>query len=380
MWILVLITLIGIHLIPFVPTGLDHYSLQGAWVQSCIAIMFSCLFFYKQNNIIVKDIGLGLLNMYLALHVALICYMFQVHGRFDTKHFFAYFNFLCLIIFYQIIMKTLSGSQVEKILVFMKYSVLGVLFLCVLQSCGVSQFFQLLYENNKSLNNMVTGTIANGSHLSGFLAMTSPLFMYKPKREDYLALLLMFFVLFFTGTTAGDPSISGFIILTILICYMFLPRWKPILIIVLFGIIAIAYSCYFFPEQVKSFIRFTGRIHLWSTYWPICKKYFVTGIGPGGLMAIWQQSNIYARHLHQEYYQILLETGIVGFILTMNWIFNFLKSKVETDLDKILKACVIGFLLSCFFNYPAHLWLPATWAMFFYAAFRLNENERLTYV
>ncbi len=58
-------------------------------------------------------------------------------------------------------------------------------------------------------------------------------------------------------------------------------------------------------------------------------------------------------------------------------ILSFMKNKAENRLELTLKTIVVGFLVSCFFNYPAHLWLPATWVMFFYAAFYALKNEEL---
>ncbi|MBU2062702.1 MAG: hypothetical protein KKH44_12755, partial [Bacteroidetes bacterium] len=69
--------------------------------------------------------------------------------------------------------------------------------------------------------------------------------------------------------------------------------------------------------------------------------------------------------------------GIIGLVLIFNVIKEFFDFKKEDNTVLILQAIVLGFLISCLFNFPAHLWLPSTYAMFAYASLNAIKNEEL---
>jgi len=82
-----------------------------------------------------------------------------------------------------------------------------------------------------------------------------------------------------------------------------------------------------------------------------------------------------ARHVHMEYLQYAVEAGLIGLVLIMNVINSFFNKVATNKTELCLKACVLGFLVSCCFNYPTRLWLPALWAMFFYSAFQRKDTQ-----
>ena len=369
--------LLGMNLAPFVFMNLNIWHAQGFWVQACIGIMFSWSFIEKPKRIPKRNMPLGLLHLWVAASVAFICFQGQVVGRYDIIHFFPYFNFLCLLIFYKFIVQYLTIKHIEWILTGLKYAVIFNLLLCVLQKFGFSQVFSLI-STHHTHNNMVTGVLGNGTHLSGFLGSCVPLFFWKMKREDILSLVLLSLVLLFTGTTIGDPSISGFIIGIALFFFFYKNK---IYLVSLLGILLICCFILAYPYIPKIFFSLQGRIEIWSNYIDIIKTYFVSGIGLGGysvIRTIMLQKSIYtntvqATHLHLEYLEFLLELGLIGIILIVNVIKSFLQDKAETRTQLVLKSMGIGFLISCCFNFPAHLWLPSTIAMFAYASYQIKE-------
>src|SRR3990167_9867154 len=155
---------------------------------------FAGSFIEKSKQRLISNWPLGCLILWVGLQTAYICWQSQIQGRYDVKHFFPYFNFICLLFLYQMIVQYLDKVKIEKILVSMKYVVIVTLFMCVLQKFGLSQFFDLLKDRPEnigkgfqSLNNPVVGFLGNVTHLSGFLGSTIPLFLWKSKREDLLA-------------------------------------------------------------------------------------------------------------------------------------------------------------------------------------------------
>ncbi len=288
MFYLIGILLVGINAAPFLISKLDIWHAQGMWVQVGVLVVFSWSFFERSRERCVKNVPLGLMNLWAGLHTAYICYLTQLNGKYDIVHFFPYFNFLCLLILYTVIVKHVTHNQIVMLLTWMRYAVIVTLFMCVAQVLGLSQFFQLYTTENKYLNNICVGFIGNGTHLSGFLAMTSPLFFYRNKREDWLALLLLFIVLFFTGTTLNDPSISGFIVL--FCCWMFFIKKNKIKVIVTLLVLMVGYLIAY-PMIPETFYSATGRVSLWQKYWVLFHQMPITGPGLGTVNILFKNTS-----------------------------------------------------------------------------------------
>ena len=369
--------LLGINLAPFLLSKLDFWHAQGLFVQGGILIIFSLSFFLTKRFVSVKNIPLGILNLWVGGQILVISFMSQAKGKYDVTHFFPYFNFLCLMILYKLVLDHLQSKDVEKIMKWMKIAVLVTLFVCVLQYFNLGQFFRLLFPDDKYRSNTVFGFIGNGTHLSGFLGTSIPLFLVKPKRVDWLSLALMATVMMFTGTAINDPAISGYIIGILLSLYVSFRVNRKIFWFLLSGYIAIAAVCaaYFWDAQ---FFNSNGRLGFWKYYWKLYMKFPVTGWGLGHFNSIYQLTPYpEGRHLHMEFYHFLFECGAAGLVLALYLIKDFFDTSVVHPLGIYIKAYVLGFLLSCCFNFPAHLWLPSTWAMFMYASYYVIKNNEV---
>lgn len=379
-WIFV-ITLVGVSFSPLLFPKLDIWHAQGIWVQTCILILFSWSFFEIGKEIRVQNKPLGILNLWLGLLTAFICYKSQAAGKYNIQNFFPYFNFLCLLIFYRLVIQHLDKQKIIKLMSCLKWTILVTLFMCVLQKFGLSQFFALLAKGHSHFNNIVSGFLGNGTHLSGFLASSIPLFLYKSKREDVLAIVFIIILLFFTGTTLGDPAISGFVItIAILLVYFFVYNRKMTIMVLLAVALMMFLAFMLIEDKNRLFIFFypQGRIEPWMYYWKIFKVNTpITGVGLGKINQLYKVTPFPdVRHLHLEYFQFMFEAGILAFLGICYMIYDFFKRKSDCKEQFILKLMVMGFCLSCLFTYPAHLWLPSTIAMFAYASFYSIENEK----
>uniref|UniRef100_A0A6M3KGP4 Putative O-antigen ligase n=1 Tax=viral metagenome TaxID=1070528 RepID=A0A6M3KGP4_9ZZZZ len=258
--------------------------------------------------------------------------------------------------------------------------------MCVLQFFDIAQFFQFINSSDPQFprywNNLVTGFIGNGTHLSGFLGMCVPLLFLRWKRENLFILILILLILTQTGTNKNDPSASGFaIIICISYYYLYFKNRKAFWWSTLAGLISVSVLFCVLKETTWfiKFIRPTGRMEIWSYYWPLFKKYTITGTGLGTVNQIFKQGigAPNTRHLHLEYYHFALETGIIGLVLIGNLFKEFFSVKDSGNTTIVLKAIILGFLLNCLFNFPAHLWLPSVYALFAYAGVYTIENERI---
>lgn len=382
MWILVVIMLIGVNVIPFLLPFVDIWTAQGAWIQLCALVMFSSSFIIQEKYSIPKSIPLALVNIWVGAFTLFICLMVMAKGKMDIAHFAQYFNFLCILVIFKFIVSYLNATDIDRCLHYVKYILIGTLLLCVLQRFSLGQFFEIYkhYDATGKVNvnpaqqfGNVFGMLGNGTHLSGLLAMLSPL-LFKTTRENILSLILLIILLFYTGTIIGDPSISGFVIISILLLYRALYREHIIFYFYLFC----AASCLILISVNSNIQLFNpqGRLEPWKYYWDLCQKQFVVGYGLGTVRAVSELTPFKTmKHLHFEYFQILLETGIIGLMCVVGLINEFWKKQTE-GIGLTCKLIVFGYLLSGLFNYPMHLWMPSVYACFAYAGLIIYERDK----
>lgn len=378
MFYIITFLIVGISFSPLLIKRPDIWHCQGIFAQTVIMVAFAWSFIEKRKNIAISNWPLAALIFWTGLQTAWFCWQNQIEGRYDIKHFFPYFNFICLLILYQIITYYLSRSHIEKILVCMKYVVIATLLVCVLQKFGLAQYFELLKDKlspelqakNRELNNLVTGFLGNGTHLSGFLGSTIPLFLWRSKREDCLVLGLMALVLAHCGTTIGMPSVAGPLAILFILVYWFKNRCLTIAAGV--GLIGAFIG---FLNGIQ-FFSATGRIAIWEYYWHIFQKMPITGFGLGAVNILFPHTPFpESRHVHLEYLQYGVEIGLVGLICILGMVNHFFHMVARDKTELCLKACILGFLITGFLNYPSKLWLVSTWAMFWYAAMFSLRSE-----
>ena len=372
---IILVVLAGLNFAPFVFKDLNIWAAQGFWAHLGIIALFTYSFFEKPKNE-VKNIPLALFFTWVAISTSIICYKALHMNRFDTHHFSQYFNLLMVLIFYRSVVGHLDYRLIQHGKTLIKYTILFNLFLCVVQYYGVSQYFQLLFITDKfyKLDNLMVGIMGNGTHLSGFLAMCSPV-LFTKNREDILSLCLLILTLFFLGTSTNEPALNGFaILIACSLFYSFFKNRKVFWGIIVFVTVSMAILLLTISPHFKEVLfNDNGRLGLWREYLPIMRKAFISGIGLGSIGLIAPATQIKnAFHMHLEAYHFLIELGIIGLIL----IANIVKDFFATENDEVTlqyKTIVIGFLVSCFFTYPAHLWLSSMFTVFAYAIVKGNH-------
>jgi hypothetical protein len=371
MFIIVLALITGINLFPLFVHAPSVWHVQGIYVQSCILIMFCWTFFEKQKFIEPKNIPIGLLALWVGALTTFICFLAQMRGKIDVHHFFPFFNFLCLLFMYRVIVRYLNKGQLELTQAYLRWVYIGTMVLCVLQYFGLSQFFTLLhpdYQDGNLKNNLVSGMIGNGTHLAGFLGIGVPLFLTW-KREDMLCLSLLGIILLtMTGETKGDIAVSGIVVAVTTMSYYFWQAnkrgfWTFVFILAS----GIWVTTQILPDgKIVQLLNDNGRFGWWSRYWELAKPMFMTGAGLGSVELVSRKTDL-PQKLHFEYLQFLVEIGLIGVVLIGNAVYWFMGIKAKTREAMVYKAMVFGFLINCFFTYPAHLWLTSTYAMISYA-------------
>ena len=185
-----------------------------------------------------------------------------------------------------------------------------------------------------------------------------------------------------------------------LVVYVMLYNKKLLPVLVILAIAAVP----FLPQSVLNRILTIGnmkdtssayRINIWTGCLKMIKDYWITGVGLGsaGFMTIYPKYSIVnsatAPHSHMQFMEMLLELGIVGFLVYVCFIFVILRRtfKYSHCSDSLIKNSVIaaasamsGIILIGFFEY---CWFyPRVMFAFFVcvgvgmAAVRLAKSER----
>ncbi len=339
----------------------DIWHGQGQYVQIGILILFCYSFFEKGKVVQILNKPLGAFILWCGLVTsANWIIVFSLTKHYPIKIFLPFFNLLCLVWLYKIIVEYCTRNYIEKIFKWLKYSILIVLVYCVLQWFQLDQFFKSL-ETSVDMDCLV-GTIGNQSHLAAFLAVVQPLFFNK-NRQDILCLILLWIILILTG------SVSGLVCGTIVLLFWLffnnkkLALFSSILALLIFSYIFITHS---------SFFTNSGRFDIWLKVFEIFKSKPITGMGLGSL-----SSNAHWQHLHNEYYQIALETGVIGLGLVLWCIWDYFKIflTIKSDVAIKLVSMFLGFCLLGLFTFNAHLWLISVFGMMAYAGIYCIKNE-----
>src|SRR3990167_9181555 len=296
---LVIFLLLGVYFAPFMFKSILMFWTHAFWCVAIILGIFAYSFFEKNK-------ALSLLYAWVILN-SLWWIVRLVTAKFPLPWgiFAQVMNFTVLMILYQAIQK-LDLEKIKYILNWIRYALIFHLFLCVLQIFNFSEFFYL-FEERYSQNNIVFGMMGNPTQLSSFLTLLSPVLLISDnKRENFLAFVLIFIILFFTGTTKGEPSISGFVILAFI-----LSSFVDIRIIGSLLLFLLSVGFFYRDYLPGNLFHFSGRLDLWKEYLVPLKEHFIAG---NGLDYVNRVSSLTkfpkAHHLHLEPFQILLELGI----------------------------------------------------------------------
>jgi hypothetical protein len=374
--------LCGAGLAPFIFNQLDIWHAQGIWIQGWIMVAFSTTFFIKPYPVKITNIPFGLLHLWVGLLTFYVCYIGQIKKTYSPNTFFPYFNFLCLVILYWIVVNYLTMFGIKRILEGLRWLVLGTMGICVLQAFDLFRIMTLYHPENPYLTNIVVGIIGNGTLLSGFLTFLLPVFLTKINRENVLAIILMFLLLFRCGTSENDPSIMGFVVFfSILAIYLWKKyKYGKYFVLSFFAFLGLLLWGFAKEDPVIKFFGMNGRQEWLPYYWNIFKVQITPiGVGLGKINWLHEHTPFPGlKRLHLEYFQVMFETGFIGVILLLNVIVHFFKQQDVDEIQFYLRLIIAGFLISCFFNSMAHLWIVAAIAMFVYASYFNIQNSYKT--
>ena len=265
----------------------------------------------------------------------------------------------------------LLGITSEELKNVNKYSVIGGVVVAI-----YLLFFGESYTDGTNATRFVIAMNTNNGYGDpNFLALLLiyPIFILLVKAEkklssviDYALVILFLYVLFLLGSRGTIISIF----ITIILKSIIERRYKELLLIIL-GIASLGWYVYdsFYEIIGKRFdVDFiletggAGRTDIWKVAWEMIKDNFIAGVG------IYNSSNIYdyyssiagiggsrgyGRIMHNLYIEILVELGLVGFVLYFSIIVEVFVKKIKNLKDEcpeIVYSFVAISISSCFLH------------------------------
>lgn len=379
MFYLICIYLIGLNFAPWLFKKFDFWSAQALWSQLSGLLMFGLAFINKPERFVVNK-PFGLFLIWAGFNTAGLIYFNLNNSQYDLMStFLIFYNVITFYFIYNSIVNFLKVEHVNKVLNVIRWIVILNVSICILQYFDLDQFFRLTYVGNKNLNNIVSGFTSQPTMFAGFLAMMTPLFLCRNKRQDCLFLALIWVILaFYTGTTFGDPSSSGILTGVVSMLSYFMYTHKEKCKVIFLSLIPIIGIYFLIPPQIRQGLEYNnGRFELWSFYYNLFHSMPITGAGFNIVNAI-SLSTPYpeATHLHFEIFELAFTLGIIGLIIFLYGLQEFFSIKTDYKKEEaVIKSVMIGFLVSSCFNYPAHLWIIMGYICFFYAALFVLKHE-----
>lgn len=287
-------------------------------------------------------------------------------------------NFLSYIILYKGITRYLTKKDIKDIVICFQYIVGAMAFYGIIQRLNLDQFHR--HFSVSFLPDSVVGTLGNPIHLGAWLSICLPILYYNATTFSNIAIFAVWLVILLTGSASG---LIGAVGVTIFYNLFHKIRIKHERFIFLFlGVLILCGVIKYGFNHIFSFFNASGRIVFWGKLYDVFKDSAIFGRGLGILnvlkltngenLSIW-------RHAHQEYFQIAVETGLVGLGIAVWGIVSYFKIFTKQPKDKLtvcLASIFVGFLINCFFSFPAHMWLIGVVAMFSYASlFAINAES-----
>ena len=142
---------------------------------------------------------------------------------------------------------------------------------------------------------------------------------------------------------------------------------------IILGILLLLLSPFILPDTILS--RFTSignmedtstsyRVYIWMGTLAMLKDYWISGVGMGitsfnTIYPLYSYNNIKAPHSHNLYLQLIVEYGIVGFIVMLGVIYHYFKAAMISLKAK--KDIVLGGLMSGTMGFLLQSMTDHTW-------------------
>ncbi|MFH1097648.1 MAG: O-antigen ligase family protein [Candidatus Desantisbacteria bacterium] len=245
-------------------------------------------------------------------------------------------------------------------------------------------------EGANRLENIGEAQIKGSNELSSAIAMVIPFLFYKffsKKKWEKMFAFLIFPIIFCIVIASSRGASLQVALMIILILFKTKLSPKVLISVGIVVLIALIFAPSQYWGRMKTLEHCdqegsaSVRVELYKTGWRMWKDYPVLGVGPDNFRYMckkyYQGTGTNVRVSHNTYIQLLSETGIIGFLFYMGFIFlilkdlRFVRKHAPFEIDGIqvkniafaLEISLYGFLLYWMFGNRVYYVLP----YFFYA-------------
>lgn len=259
----------------------------------------------------------------------------------------------------------------------------------------------------------IRGTFDEPSYFAHYMAVVLSLavmtFIFRIYRLGFLGVPIAMFILFFTQIFIfSTTGMMGMFIMIILIplfmryygLLTFRERFRYTMVFVIVGVVLLFFWAAFNPDLLKISAETLAKVFMPETRFAgfllglrMFGDNFITGFGPGNwdwfstayIPKIKLLTSLYPS-FNNLYLEILLDTGVVGFVpfvLIFIVFFKELFASIRNTDDKFFQAVLLGFLvgfivllaeyMASFNFYRIYTWVPLGMAM---AAIRLAPRKK----
>ena len=357
--------LAGLPFAHFLWPKLDLSHAQATWSALWLAILWAASFGQPQR--------LGVPNRPLGLWIGWVALTtwwawlqtVLIKEVYPTPLLMGLVHAMLLVIFYQLIAQTWTVKTLQEVCRWIARACLVVMGYCLLQMANLDQFLNSI-DTDLRAHDVVVGTIGNPSQLGLYLALCLPVLLAQPAMRWRWAVGLCVGLVLLTKSAVA--VVSGFLVFGWWACWQ-KPRWRmPLAVAVSLGFLWVCVHL--------SFLNPSGRLDAWQEFYRLTKSRLITGWGFGFVYHLSttisdRASPIFQwRHVHNAYFQTLIELGVVGLGLVGWAIARYWKlfwQHRRVPVAVMCSAIFLVFLFSSALNFPDHRWVLGSLGMVGYA-------------
>jgi putative inorganic carbon (HCO3(-)) transporter len=369
--------------IPFsVLTGILYIIPNSLWYDSFIYYASALvLFLFLLSFILNKNAIKSLDTIEPLYYLFLICILYGVFiSTFKAESFKQLLFFMSCSIFICFIIN-LAGT-LDSLLKFMD---ILLVFLFVTGLYGLYQAFILKVPPSASLTDInlnpdlpgrVFSTMGNPNYYAELILLFIPFYVYAlfnaktiKKKIYYIILFIPVLISFILTSGRAAILISFLSISFMLLTY----NYRYFIRFVIAAFITFLLLPKWFTQRLISSFNFQDtsiqyRLEIYNAIKPFLSDYWIKGTGIGNkpftsIMALYSSSlKTTPMHVHNTYIQILLETGLAGFIIFILLMFSVIKKcikKIKNSSGRLrffACACLASFISILLMGFVEHIW------------------------
>lgn len=364
--------------------GLLPFRLGEELMSQLAIVLFIAIFYIKNRwigvfllwNIVRFYLGINNMSIWTIHTTIFYVVLYQMlFDKFNKNNIDIILDGICLVAIYQVCSMTLQfmGIWVHIIPLTLKDGGTFITFF------SRTKFSMTLVDNIPYYWSTLTGFTSNVTMASGLLAMCLPAFFRK---KWYPGIILVVIGLLMAKAMSG--IVAAIIISTIYIWVSHSKiRWQTISVLLAMFITYILIS-----ENHEQLLNGSGRWETWRfIITKLIPKRWIIGWGVGQAPALWpiisketSFKGIAWIHAHNEYINLWLEYGVIGFVIGMGYVFTLVKNgfiNITKDKTKLLifLGAVSG-LLNCMVSFPLHVTIGFMLVVYLAILDKLNKEEQ----